>query len=274
LKTSVDSKEVRWSSRFLKVALLGLASLVPLLFVGGVSTERQSYYNQAQREVAQSWGQAQLLAGPLLVVPVDYPQPKAENSSQRAPSQEPAEPSRRHLILLPDRLDIDSKLNHELRQRSIYQIPLFEAELVITGEFRNLRERVVAAVPGAEVAWQAARLVMGVSDPRAIRLGVDAATNLVRWNDVDYELSTGTFDDIVGNSVEAAVPLDVQSSANPGTSNSFSLRLRLGGTDRFAVAALGGQTQFDLQSDWPHPSFDGQHSPISRQIDESGFTAK
>ena len=273
LETSIDSKEVRWSLRFLMVALLGLASLVPLLFVGGVSNERQNYYNQAQQEVAQSWGQAQLLAGPLLVVPVDYPQPKAENDWQRASNQKPVEASRRHLILLPERLDIDSKLAHELRQRSIYQIPLFEAELTITGEFRNLYERVLAAVPGAEVRWQAARLVVGISDPRAIRLGVDAANNSVRWNDVDYELSTGTFDAIIGSSVEAAVPFDAQSSTDPGAISSFSLRLRLGGTDRFAVAAIGGQTLFDLRSDWPHPSFDGQHSPINRQIDENGFTA-
>jgi inner membrane protein len=49
--------------------------------------------------------------------------------------------------------------------------------------------------------------------------------------------------------------------------------LELLGTERFSIVPLGGATQINLTSNWPHPSFDGQFLPSERKITDQGFEA-
>jgi len=258
------------------VILLGLVSLIPLLIVGGVADERESYFQQAQSEVANSWGRPQTLTGPILVVPVDYVEMPAEKA-WRAENYKPMR-TRKHIILLPDELDIDADINHEFRKRSIYDIALFSAALGAKGVFSNPRPRVeaqVASLSGwtTQIDWDAAHLVVGISDPRAIRL--DSANNPTTeskspldWNGVLTELSPGQHEEILGNSIQAQVDI-------PQTKQDvvFGLRLGLGTTESFVANALGGVTRYRLKSSWPHPSFIGAHSPVGRTINAQGFSA-
>ena len=104
------------------VALLALVSLIPLLIVGGVASEREGFYHQASREVATTWGRPQLLTGPVLVVPVDYVETPPDDG-WRAANHKPIR-TRKQLIVLPDDLQIDADVGHELRKRSIYNLSL------------------------------------------------------------------------------------------------------------------------------------------------------
>ena len=51
------------------VAAMTLAILVPLMMIFGVIQERQRYRDEAVADIAANIGQAQTLAGPVLVVP-------------------------------------------------------------------------------------------------------------------------------------------------------------------------------------------------------------
>ena len=51
------------------VAAMTIAILVPLMMISSVIQERQRYRAQAVADIAAAVGQAQVLAGPVLVVP-------------------------------------------------------------------------------------------------------------------------------------------------------------------------------------------------------------
>ena len=119
-------------------------------------------------------------------------------------------------------------------------------------------------------------MVVGVIDPRAIRLGApgkDSTTKLPRgaplhWNGSPVELAPGEHQELLHHSIQSKVVIPA------GEENaSFDLTLGLGTTKSFVVNALGGTTSYSLKSSWPHPSFTGDHLPVRRAIDTEGFSA-
>jgi len=278
--------------RMTVVALLGVISLIPLLIVGDVATKREGYFFKAQRDVANTWGRPQEFTGPVLVVPVDYIEVPPEDG-WRAANYKPIR-TRKQLIVLPDELEIDAGIGHELRKRSIYQIALHSVDLKVKGVFDNPRTRIedyLKSVPGfrTEVDWDAVRLIVGISDPRAIRLAAKNATSSTKvplnWNGQPAELTPGEHEAIIGNSIQAKVAIpagvsegipEVVSGGNSERKDAavFELQLGLGTTDSFVANALGGATAYTLKSSWPHPSFIGAHLPVDRTISAKGFAAQ
>jgi inner membrane protein len=53
-----------------------------------------------------------------------------------------------------------------------------------------------------------------------------------------------------------------------------SITLELLGTTRLALVPAAQDTQFNLKSDWPHPSFGGRFLPASREVSALGFNAR
>ncbi len=266
------------SLRVLLVIALGFASLIPLLIVDGVADERRSYFNQAQQDVANSWGRPQEITGPVLIVPVDYQPTESADDSQRETTVSPLrrEVTRKHVLLLPDTLLVKAAVDYEIRERGIYHVALFSADVDIRGVFNKPKQRIaehIASLGGyaGVIDWAGARLVLGVSDPRAIRLSPRADNTegqAILWGDTAGTLEAGSFDAIIGTSVEVPVRITADSDSTP-----FELQLKLGTTQRLAVNALGGNTQYQLTSRWPHPSFNGAHSPVRRELADDGFAA-
>jgi len=270
------------SLRVLLVVLLGLASIIPLGIVDGVATERRGYFHQAQTEVADSWGLPQELTGPVLVVPVDYTPtvPVGGWASDVQAARAHNQIERKHVVLLPDELAIDAAVDYEIRKRAIYEIALFAADISITGAFTNPRARIEEYVNSlgsnkGVVDFGGAKLVVGVSDPRAIRLSANnngtTQPQDVMWGDTTGVLEAGSLETIVGSSVQ--VPVTIKAASEPNEVTPFELQLAVGTTQRLAVNALGGNTRFSLASSWPHPSFNGAHSPVQREVSADGFKA-
>lgn len=276
---------IKSSLRVLLVVLLGILSLVPLMIVDGVADERRRYSDQAQRAVADSWGLPQELTGPVLMVPVDYSPVTPANGwkGDREAALARAQVSRKHVLLLPDKLEVDAAVDYEMRERGIYQVALFSADVAIGGAFRKPRQRIEQHVtslggPAGDIDWSGAKLVLGVSDPRAIRLGENTAgankaqsVPSVTWGEVAGSLEPGTLESIIGTSVQ--VPVAVGELPETEEATTFALKLTLGATERLAVSALGGNTRYSTNSTWPHPSFNGAHSPVRREISADGFSA-
>ena len=216
------------SVRVILVVLLGLASIIPLGIVDGVATERRGYFDQARHEVADSWGLPQVLTGPVLVVPVDYVPTEPVGGWARNAQATRAQNQivRKHVVLLPDELVIDGAVDYELRERAIYQIALFAAEVHISGAFANPRARVEEYLSSLGsnkglVDFSGAKLVIGISDPRAIRLGTtkNGATRpqSMMWGDSTGVLEAGSLQAIIGASVQVPVTIKAASEANETT---------------------------------------------------------
>ena len=56
--------------RFIVVGVLALLMFIPLGLISDVIQERSRYSDETIRDISREWGGAQLLSGPLLVIPV------------------------------------------------------------------------------------------------------------------------------------------------------------------------------------------------------------
>ncbi len=54
------------------LVILGLLLLIPLTMVGSLMSERLARRNSAVREITSTWGDAQVIFGPVLIVPYRF----------------------------------------------------------------------------------------------------------------------------------------------------------------------------------------------------------
>ena len=58
--------------KMIAIVALGLVLLIPLALVNSVLSDRLVYRNEAIQDITSTWGSAQALFGPVLVVPYEY----------------------------------------------------------------------------------------------------------------------------------------------------------------------------------------------------------
>ena len=246
--------------RFLVLAAITLLMTIPLMMIGVISSERERYAEQVRREVGATWGGAQTLAGPFVVVPVERTQ-----AVRRSDGSSVDRTDRDHLVLTPQRLEIDVASEAQARRRGIYDATVFTATATLTGAFSF--EGATALAEGYdEVLWDEARLVTWLSDPRALTDEVSAT----------YGAAAHRFDPGAGlRGVEVAgtmVPIHV-ALGDPRGGSTFEVVLPLRGSGALRAIAAGRSTEMTMTSDWPHPSFDGNLLPRERTVAEEGFEA-
>jgi inner membrane protein len=54
----------------------------------------------------------------------------------------------------------------------------------------------------------------------------------------------------------------------------FSFALTLAGSERLSFLPLARKAQIDIDSNWPHPKFEGAPAPLSPAISDAGFKAR
>ena len=272
----------RLSLRFVIVALLTLALLVPLLLVGGVAAERQAYYGEVVAEISQSFGHQQRIIGPVLVIPAfDRVTELDRNGLTQIRSV-----ATQHLVL-PDQLSMDADLQHQYRSRAIYEVPVYVVELQIQGRLPEIDTAAIAA-QHERVLWEQAFIAIGISDTRAVK------------GNSPFELGTRQFTLTPGTGLEwlpggVRVPLgNIAPDANeaqsieqadgwqltpgpqglPYAGQTFSAGFTIAGSSRFAMVPLGNQSALQIDSSWPHPKFEGEFLPLEHRIDSDGFSAR
>jgi len=116
-----------------------------------------------------------------------------------------------------------------------------------------------------DVEWTRARVVMGLSDVRALE-----APRVIEWNGAATELFPGTEDSTpLPSGVHANVSLP------PGVpSLTFRAPLEFKGSAGLYWAALGKTTVVGLRSNAPSPSFQGNWLPSGRSVTSQGFQAE
>ena len=233
------------SLRFVAVAAVIVASMIPLQLVSSTVDDRVQYRDVAIEDIATAWGGQQRIAGPIMAIPID-----ASDSGEE------------HFVaVMPERVDIAVATHHELRRRGIFETPVFSADITAEGAFAPLDLEGLRARFGA-LRLDLAMLVIGVSDPRGIR---DAT---LVWREGEVTLSA-TSDN--GPGIQTGLQGFLADAAAPG--GAFSLKMDLRGTQRFSVVPVGDVSTVAMQSTWPHPSFDGGLLPDTRDITPDGFAA-
>ncbi|MBI3776436.1 MAG: cell envelope integrity protein CreD [Gammaproteobacteria bacterium] len=248
-------------SNLIRIALLAFIMLllqIPIGMVESTIHQRSTTKDEAVAEVTQKWGQAQTLIGPMLIVPYNYTTTDANNPKAAATVV------RRHATFLPEHFQIKGQLATETRSRGIFDVPVYQGNVVLSGDFQK-PDLSAWQVPPEQILWNEMKLVVGLSDARAIQEQVT-----LRWDDLPFELQAGTDR---GAIVESGFHALVPGKSNRPT-HTFTIPLHVNGSTSFYVAPLGKDSRIVLNSDWRDPSFQGNWLPRTRNITEAGFSAE
>lgn len=258
-----------FSSRSMGMKLIvvcGLALLmsIPKFFVESLVDERTQRAADVIKDVSAHVGGQQNFLGPTLAIPYNIP------------AQSPSETSKHGVYLVfPAQASAVVKTTAEERRRSLFRVPVFQADLKLDSTF-DLTGIPSSAPSGAELDWNRAEIIVGASDSR----GALADATLTANGKTSTLIPAETAESILfgeDQSQQAKLTLfgtKIGDIAKPNTQFNVSSSLRFSGAQRIAILAYGKTTHLKMQGDWPSPGFDGEFLPINREISSNGFQAE
>ena len=229
---------------------------IPILLISGLRADREQALYGASTEVAQKWGGQQSIIGPVVIVPF------VKREAEKLDSGEIRERSRIvKATFLPSQLVVVGNLASEIRSRGIFEIPVYRMELDFEGAFDPLEFQEWGVDPG-DILWERAYLSVQIADPKAIQEEV-----LLNWNgqQLDFEPNPGEFSQGSGIHVPFPSPLEAEGR--------FKFHMLINGSQGAFFGPVAARTQIQLDSDWPHPSFQGHWLPRAHSVTDSGFSA-
>jgi inner membrane protein len=243
--------------------VLFLMSLV-LMRIGFLVDERAARQREAVASVEQSHAGAQTLLGPLLQRHcVEAWEVVTGEGKDRKVT-----PERRAFVLtaVPATLDVQGQTRADLRRRGLFKVHSYGAQLTLEAAWADL----AALQPQRQQAHSRLHcelplLNLALSDVRGVRsaqVALDGRPFTVRPGTGDARRPRGLH-----------VVLD-EASAAPQAGLKARVVLELAGTGELALVPAADTTRFNLQSDWPHPSFGGRFLPTAHDITAAGFSAR
>lgn len=262
-------------SRFAIVAAIALALLIPLLLVQNLVDERASLYRNVVQDISRTWGGQQQLTGPMLLIPYT----ERQITRRRGPGKEATGGGNQgdgtiteshwalgHFVLLPTRVDFSGGMVPQERRRGIYRSLVYTADLHLAGRFTLPPDDALKrAAPALEsVNYAGAYVVMGLSYPNALR-----TVGPLVWNKAELNAEPGIqpFSKLKNG---FRIPVRLSPEIREYT---FSQHLVFNGSSGIRFTPVGGVTKITLDSPWPHPSFQGDILPVSREVTDQGFKA-
>jgi inner membrane protein len=254
------------SRNYFPLKMAFLLFLVLLLFIaleviGGVISERTWRRDSVVADISRTWGQAQTLAGPLLVIPYRYYIERQEGDERELLER------KADAFFLPDRLQVSATLEPEIRYRGIFEAILYTTAVEVAGSFATPNFDRLKIAP-EDVFWDEAILAFGVTDLRGA-----AGAPALNWAGTEIPFEPGTTNEVLKSGVH--VPLAIAGPSLGGSEeHPFSLAIKFTGNRAISFSPTAKATSVALTSPWPHPSFHGAYLPSERKVADSGFSAR
>jgi inner membrane protein len=257
-------RSVSMGVKLIVVCSLALLMAIPALFVSGLVDDRTSRAATVTNEISSRVGGPQTFLGPTLAIPYSIPPQSLAASTQHG-----------IYLVFPAQAAADVKTTTEERHRSLFRVPVFQADLKFDAIF-DLSGVPAAAPQGAQLDWSQAEIVVGVSDPRGALADATLTTDGKTATLVPAEVAeTITFGADPNRLVKLSLlGAKVGGIVKPGSQFHATSTLRFSGAERISVLAYGKTTHLTAQGDWRNPGFDGGTLPVNRTISDHGFTAE
>ena len=242
------------SLKLLVIGIFVLILLIPSEMVQSLIRERETTRNEAISEIWRTWGDRQVLAGPVVSVPVITYKSLANGT---------VESTTRFLHFLPENLSVSGDVVPVIRYRSIYEVVLYSTNLAVQGNFKPLNPKGLNVQP-SDIKWDKAYVTFGISDMKGVKENIDLA-----WNDSVFRMQPGVpIHDIIQGGVSYPVAID------PSVENKFNFKLQLNGSRLLSFLPFASEMNVNLTSSWANPSFEGAFIPLDKSVTKDGFTAK
>jgi inner membrane protein len=238
------------------IGVLVLVLMIPTYYVQNLIEEREQRQKEATVEVSSKWAGKQNIAGPILVLPY----------FESSPDTSVKKPIKHYAFFLPNDLQITTNVDPQERSRGIYKVMLYNAQINLSGSFKELFPEKFKINPES-ILWNEAYVKLNISDAR----GLNEELKL-QWNDSLLTLSpqVQTEGPATGEGLMANIPQGLEGLRNITFSTSFNIN----GSEQILFTPVGKTTNVKMISNWVNPSFTGNTLPQSPpQISDSGFTA-
>lgn len=241
------------------LSVLLLLFLIPVSFLSNLVKER-SYRQEAVRdEIIEQWGGEGRLAGPFLVINYEYSEESWNSVTRKTDIS--WYPNR--YILLPGDYSVEGVLRVEERQRGIFSVPVYSADLSVSGDYRVADALKWLKQKGYR--YLGAEVVVSLGSNRSIGtispLTLDGQEYPFQAGGRVLELYSG----------EVSAPIHLSEEADLLT---FSCNMTLKGGRVVTLLPVGRETRVRLRSDWSTPSFYGSFLPETRRLEADGFDAE
>lgn len=251
--------------KFLAIGMLAILLLIAGVMVRGVVKDRIANRNVASQSIADSLADSQILGGPILVLEYTEQFNEATHGKKGEILKIEAKSTEHSLRIFPENLALEGNLASDPHYRGIFHVNAYLLSGKLSGNFRiPALQELAHSHPDGRIRLDAARIVLGVSDPR----GLHAIS--LETNGHPATLESGSTLSELGNGIHAGIR-DTDTLAD--STISFLVTLQLAGTDRLSLIPLGRITQAHLSSSWPHPSFGGRFLPGHFTVTQTGFYA-
>ena len=247
--------------RGLLIGFLILLLLVPISMISGVIWEREEARNEAVKEVTDIWGGDQSIVGPWITVPYLYHGAEKQTSGNRAENFTRTET--RYATFLPETLNISGTTVSQIRYRGIFKVPLYTLSLKVKGRFSK-PDFSAWGTSADDILWSQAIMSLGVSDSKGI-----TEQAVLGWNNDELGFRPGSGESN-GERPGIHVLLD---GVLDGETFDFSFPMTINGSGIVYFTPFGRETEIELTSDWPDPSFKGNWLPVEREVNAEGFKA-
>jgi|HubBroStandDraft_4_1064222.scaffolds.fasta_scaffold60353_2 inner membrane protein len=262
LKAGIKSRSM--GVKLIVICGLALLMIIPVLFVEGLVEDRTKRATDVVREISDHVGGQQTFLGPTLAIPYHIAARSPMDSEKRG-----------MYLVFPKQAAAALKITTEERRRSLFRVPVFQADLNLDATF-DLTGVPAAAPPNAELDWGRSEIVVGVSDARGALADATITTDGKTVTLVPAEIAPNIS---IGGDPNSQVKLilfgaRVEDMAKPNARFDVKSALRFSGAQRIALLSYGKTTHFTAQGDWPSPGFDGGFLPTKRTVSGNGFTAE
>lgn len=232
--------------------------LIPIAMTRSVVNDRMVVAATARQDIMRSWGQPQIVGGPILVVPYTV---------ERLDYYEDRKLHTGYVYLLAKSLSIEAELIPEVRYRGLHEVPVYTASTSMRGVFAA-PDTSDLGLEGATVDWGRAYFALSITDARAVR---NTPAMTINGRSSYFEAGGSQIPGFHPQIVAGA--RDIMDAETRRAEFAFSIRLDLSGTDSLQFLPLADATDVSMVSSWDSPSFIGGHLPENRTIGEDGFEA-
>lgn len=238
--------------KMLVVVTLILLLLIPANMVSNLIVERKERKEEATLDISSKWGGEQTLTGPIFSVPFKF--------TQLSEDKKLIEEHIGKISWVPEKLEINMKVDPEVRKRGIFGVIVYRSKVKMSGYF-NPADLKIVDVSAEKIMLQKTAIELNWSDLKGLVENID-----FKIGGTTYPLEPDMSDK---GSLIALLDL------NPlmGNKIPFECEFTIRGTNNISAIPLGKNTSMTVISSWPSPKFSGNYLPDERTIDDKGFTA-
>jgi inner membrane protein len=264
LQTNVGTRTRSFGLKLILVCGLALFMTLPAVFVSDLVADRRHRAEDVVKDVGSHVGGPQTFVGPTLAVPYSVPSKMPNAQAEKGV-----------YLIFPAQGKAEVQTITSERHRSIFRVPVFQADLKLHSAFDRIGTP-TAAPTGAEFDWKRAEIIVSVTDARGaladITLEENGRTDTLTPSDLADQVTFAGNDNPRQKTVLLGKRLE--GGAQPSSAFDVTATLRFSGAERIALLPYGKTTHIAMRGNWPSPSFDGAILPLHHIVTDHGFQAE